>query len=206
MYLAGSLVQPQAFATFSTLGMTIKAFILDYSSNSYVSIHNLGNEVSTSIGYNILFCKIATLLKTTIIFVFTWTVAARWGSMHRRSSPPSAYIWSIKHSSQCWSLRSILPRDAFFQWKSNFPAPNGVKIVINFLLLLAKWLIWNWMLVLFSMNCTLWIPVVQPLRRHGDIFQRFHGAFYKAYGRSDDTMNLGGIKVSSVRFPDSILF
>lgn len=77
MYLAGSLVQPQAFATFSTLGMTIKAFILDYSSNSYVSIHNLGNEVSTSIGYNILFCKIATLLKTTIIFVFTWTVAAR---------------------------------------------------------------------------------------------------------------------------------
>ncbi|XP_024399101.1 probable CoA ligase CCL12 isoform X2 [Physcomitrium patens] len=72
MYLAGSLVQPQAFATFSTLGMTIKAFILDYSSNSY------------------------------------------------------------------------------------------------------------------------------PLRRHGDIFQRFHGAFYKAYGRSDDTMNLGGIKASAV--------
>lgn len=35
----------------------------------------------------------------------------------------------------------------------------------------------------------------QQLRRHGDIFQRFPGGFYKAHGRSDDTMNLGGIKV-----------
>jgi hypothetical protein len=33
------------------------------------------------------------------------------------------------------------------------------------------------------------------LRRHGDIFQRFRGGFYRARGRADDTMNLGGIKV-----------
>lgn len=40
--------------------------------------------------------------------------------------------------------------------------------------------------------------VFQQMRRHGDIFQRFSGGFYRAHGRSDDTMNLGGIKVSSM--------
>lgn len=33
------------------------------------------------------------------------------------------------------------------------------------------------------------------LRRHGDIFERLPGSYYTAKGRSDDTMNLGGIKV-----------
>jgi acyl-coenzyme A synthetase/AMP-(fatty) acid ligase len=33
------------------------------------------------------------------------------------------------------------------------------------------------------------------LRRHGDIFERTPGGYYRAHGRSDDTMNLGGIKV-----------
>ncbi|KAJ7297702.1 hypothetical protein O6H91_Y041100 [Diphasiastrum complanatum] len=36
------------------------------------------------------------------------------------------------------------------------------------------------------------------LRRHGDLFERTVGGFYKAQGRSDDTMNLGGIKISAV--------
>lgn len=36
------------------------------------------------------------------------------------------------------------------------------------------------------------------LRRHGDEFQRTVGGYYRALGRVDDTMNLGGIKVSSV--------
>lgn len=36
------------------------------------------------------------------------------------------------------------------------------------------------------------------LRRHGDIFERTAGGFYKSHGRSDDTMNLGGIKTSAV--------
>ena len=36
------------------------------------------------------------------------------------------------------------------------------------------------------------------LRRHGDRLARLHGGFYRAQGRSDDTMNLGGIKVSSL--------
>ena len=34
-----------------------------------------------------------------------------------------------------------------------------------------------------------------PLRRHGDEFERLPGGFYRALGRCDDTMNLGGIKV-----------
>ncbi|EFJ20216.1 hypothetical protein SELMODRAFT_109501 [Selaginella moellendorffii] len=38
----------------------------------------------------------------------------------------------------------------------------------------------------------------KTLRRHGDEFERTPGGFYKAHGRVDDTMNLGGIKVSSV--------
>ncbi|XP_062158336.1 probable acyl-activating enzyme 17, peroxisomal [Alnus glutinosa] len=36
------------------------------------------------------------------------------------------------------------------------------------------------------------------LRRHGDVFERNSRGYYHAHGRADDTMNLGGIKVSSV--------
>jgi acyl-coenzyme A synthetase/AMP-(fatty) acid ligase len=36
----------------------------------------------------------------------------------------------------------------------------------------------------------------QTLRRHGDEIERTVGGFYRAHGRVDDTMNLGGIKVS----------
>ena len=35
------------------------------------------------------------------------------------------------------------------------------------------------------------------LRRHGDQITRLAGGFYRAQGRMDDTMNLGGIKVSA---------
>ncbi len=38
----------------------------------------------------------------------------------------------------------------------------------------------------------------EVLRRHGDQMTRLHQGFYKAQGRADDTMNLGGIKVSSL--------
>lgn len=34
------------------------------------------------------------------------------------------------------------------------------------------------------------------LRRHGDEMERLPGGYYCAHGRSDDTMNLGGIKVT----------
>ncbi|OAY70792.1 putative acyl-activating enzyme 18, peroxisomal, partial [Ananas comosus] len=36
------------------------------------------------------------------------------------------------------------------------------------------------------------------LRRHGDIIQRTVGGYYLVQGRADDTMNLGGIKTSSL--------
>ena len=36
-----------------------------------------------------------------------------------------------------------------------------------------------------------------PLRRHADQIERLGGGYYRAHGRVDDTMNLGGIKVSS---------
>jgi len=36
-----------------------------------------------------------------------------------------------------------------------------------------------------------------PLRRHGDQIERLPNGYYRAHGRVDDTMNLGGIKVSS---------
>ena len=41
-------------------------------------------------------------------------------------------------------------------------------------------------------------PQGELLRRHGDRLVRLHQGFYRAQGRSDDTMNLGGIKVSSL--------
>ncbi|MCK4776389.1 MAG: AMP-binding protein [Candidatus Krumholzibacteria bacterium] len=40
-------------------------------------------------------------------------------------------------------------------------------------------------------------PNAELLRRHGDEKQRLPGDYYRALGRADDTMNLGGIKVSS---------
>ena len=39
----------------------------------------------------------------------------------------------------------------------------------------------------------------QKLRRHGDRFQQLENGYYKAQGRVDDAMNLGGIKVSSLQ-------
>ena len=36
------------------------------------------------------------------------------------------------------------------------------------------------------------------LRRHGDRVERLPGGFFRVLGRVDDTMNLGGIKVSAV--------
>lgn len=39
----------------------------------------------------------------------------------------------------------------------------------------------------------------QKLRRHGDRLVRLENGYYKAMGRVDDAMNLGGIKVSSVQ-------
>jgi acetyl-CoA synthetase len=36
-----------------------------------------------------------------------------------------------------------------------------------------------------------------PLRRHGDQMERLSNNYYRSHGRVDDTMNLGGIKVSS---------
>jgi len=41
-------------------------------------------------------------------------------------------------------------------------------------------------------------PRGELLRRHGDEIARLHQGYFKAQGRADDTMNLGGIKVSSV--------
>jgi len=46
MYVGGNLVQPQAFAAFSTPGMTFRIYILDDSNNPYVSLtlHLLNNK------------------------------------------------------------------------------------------------------------------------------------------------------------------
>ncbi|MFH7030604.1 MAG: AMP-binding protein [Heteroscytonema crispum UTEX LB 1556] len=41
------------------------------------------------------------------------------------------------------------------------------------------------------------IPLPPTLRRHGDQMERLPNGYYRAHGRVDDTMNLGGIKVSS---------
>ncbi|MDZ7613992.1 MAG: hypothetical protein U5K51_10080 [Flavobacteriaceae bacterium] len=39
----------------------------------------------------------------------------------------------------------------------------------------------------------------QLLRRHGDELEQLDNGYYKAHGRVDDAMNLGGIKVSSIQ-------
>jgi acetyl-CoA synthetase len=42
------------------------------------------------------------------------------------------------------------------------------------------------------------------LRRHGDELERLENGYYRALGRVDDAMNLGGIKVSSVQIEEVI--
>ncbi|GMQ92883.1 MAG: AMP-binding protein [Acidimicrobiia bacterium] len=44
----------------------------------------------------------------------------------------------------------------------------------------------------------------RPLRRHGDQMVREDGGLYRALGRVDDAMNLGGIKVSSADLEEAI--
>jgi acetyl-CoA synthetase len=40
-------------------------------------------------------------------------------------------------------------------------------------------------------------PRGEVLRRHGDQIEKLPGGYWRALGRADDTMNLGGIKISS---------
>jgi acetyl-CoA synthetase len=48
-------------------------------------------------------------------------------------------------------------------------------------------------------------PNEEVLRRHGDQMQRLAGGYYRALGRADDTMNLGGIKLSSAEIERVLL-
>lgn len=43
------------------------------------------------------------------------------------------------------------------------------------------------------------------LRRHGDQIEKFPNGFYRALGRVDDTMNLGGIKISSAEIERTLM-
>ncbi len=45
-------------------------------------------------------------------------------------------------------------------------------------------------------------PNDQVLRRHGDQIEQLPNGYYRAHGRVDDAMNLGGIKVSSVQIEE----
>ncbi len=47
-------------------------------------------------------------------------------------------------------------------------------------------------------------PSGRVLRKHGDHFRQLPGGYYEAGGRTDDTMNLGGIKVSSLELERAI--
>jgi acetyl-CoA synthetase len=47
-------------------------------------------------------------------------------------------------------------------------------------------------------------PKGEVLRRHGDQMERLDGGYYRCQGRADDTMNLGGIKVSSAEIERAV--
>ena len=47
-------------------------------------------------------------------------------------------------------------------------------------------------------------PDGKTLRRHGDRIQRFANGYFRVHGRMDDTMNLGGIKVSSLQLEEAV--
>jgi acetyl-CoA synthetase len=47
-------------------------------------------------------------------------------------------------------------------------------------------------------------PDRKLLRRHGDQLERFANGYYRSHGRVDDSMNLGGIKVSSLQIEEAV--
>jgi acetyl-CoA synthetase len=47
-------------------------------------------------------------------------------------------------------------------------------------------------------------PQGNLLRRHGDQMQRYANGYFRAHGRADDSMNLGGIKVSSLQIEEIV--
>ncbi len=47
-------------------------------------------------------------------------------------------------------------------------------------------------------------PNQEVLRRHGDELERFANGYFKAHGRTDDSMNLSGIKVSPVQIEEVV--
>ncbi len=47
-------------------------------------------------------------------------------------------------------------------------------------------------------------PNGEILRRHGDEMQQLPGGYWRGHGRADDTMNLGGIKVSSAEIEKTL--
>lgn len=48
-------------------------------------------------------------------------------------------------------------------------------------------------------------PQQQVLRRHGDQMETLPGGYFRAHGRVDDAMNLGGIKVSCVQIEELLV-
>jgi acetyl-CoA synthetase len=48
-------------------------------------------------------------------------------------------------------------------------------------------------------------PKGEVLRRHGDETEELPGGYYRGHGRADDTMNLGGIKVSSTEIERALV-
>lgn len=61
---------------------------------------------------------------------------------------------------------------------------------------------WNGTVIRFPLTLILSVSfelfmsfLMQVLRRHGDMFELTSRGYYRAHGRADDTMNLGGIKV-----------
>lgn len=109
-YLSGSLLQPQAFGTFSTPSMTTEFVILDDQQAPYPSDQPCIGEV--------------------------------------------ALIPTIMGASD-----TLLNADHDAVYFKGMPLYNGMR-----------------------------------LRRHGDILERTVGGYYKVHGRSDDTMNLGGLR------------
>ena len=47
-------------------------------------------------------------------------------------------------------------------------------------------------------------PKGELLRRHGDEIEELPGGYFRGHGRADDTMNIGGIKVSSKEIERSL--
>ncbi len=167
-YLTGTLIQPCIPATFSTPALGVDLVILD--PDNQPAAKGEAFIIGPSIG---LSTELLNRDHEQVYFAGTPSLAGR-QKAEGRGQKVEDWLLVIGHSS--------LVNEGQSEAADNSKLKTQNSKLSNSQLL--------------TLNSQLSTPF--PLRRHGDQVERLPNGYYRAHGRVDDTMNLGGIKVSSM--------